>query len=462
MGTYVNDGKITLEGDLIFPKCHNEIGDLLGVPRMNNFGAYNNAICTSENINLWAKDKPFPNDAKNFVTKAAREDARKKGMYGISADFPSHSRNDNVFISKWKLANLSGFWKRIKDFDGYNHAATGGVEILNKDSYSTFLPSTTILLKTETPTNDGVSLEEMLEYFLMDFKSYQWVLIDSYGFIYGLRNFSSYDDLLTNLNSGMYYFSADGFTTSLSEWRNNPSKATPFIPALPSGNLTLGLAGVTDSLPTTSNPYAQNRRLLFNSVELSERRTNQMGISTTFGVSGFNANMIIGSIHDGKAPLYSKVYGGDVLNCCIDDCVFMGFQLYQNQQDSVNYATSNYLEVDIYVNGIPYWSRVPFYNGGDSVSDFAVVKGQYYGSQGKNSGNAWSEGCFYFAPQQLFKAFPDQTEFELKFTIANYMQTFQGLPFATLKLRNTGKYVADITPKANYPTSRNIAFFRYS
>ena len=186
-----------------------------------------------------------------------------------------------------------------------------------------------------------------------------------------------------------------------------------------------------------------------------------MGLTTTFGVSGFNANMLIGSIHDGKSPLYNQ-RSGEYIDCCIDDCVFMGFQIYQNQQDSVQYSSSNYLEVDVYVNGDPYWSRVPFYNGGDSVFNFPVMKGQLYGSQGKNSGNAWSEGCFYFATQQLFKAFPDQTEFELRFTIANHMQTFQGLPFATLRIRNTGKYVSDITPKANYPTSRNIAFLIYS
>lgn len=462
MGRYVNDGKVIFSAELIFPQCHNEIGDLFGVPRMTNIREYNNAICTSKNINLWAKNKPFRYNAEYFNTDAERDAARRMSAYGIAADTTPHDRNSNVFISKWKLADLSGYWKRLKDFKGYNHNATGGVEMLNKDSYSTFSASTSILLKTESPTNDGVSLEDMLEYFVMPIKSYQWVLIDSYGFIYGLRSFSTYEDLLANLNSGDYYFSGDGYTTSLSEWRNNPIKPTPYIPALPSGKLTIGLAGVTDSIPTTSDSYTKNRRLLFNSVNLTETRGNLMGVNTTFGVSGFNANMIIGSIHDGKAPLYSKMYSGEVLNCCVDDCVFMGFQLYQNQQDSVNYALSNYLEVDVYVNGVPYWSRVPFYNGGNSVSDFAVVKGQYYGSKGNNSGNAWSEGCFYFAPQQLFNAFPDQKEFEIQFTIANYMQTFQGLPFAKIKIVNTGKYVSDITPKANYPTSRNIAFYRYS
>ena len=464
MGRYVLDGKVIFEAQTIYNEAVKEIASLVGVGARSDGKIYLSDVCQSKNINLWAKNKPFRYNAEYFNTDSERDAARKESAYGIAVDTQPHDRNSNVFISKWKLADLSGFWKRIKDFKGYNHYATGGVELLNKDSYSTFSPSTVIPLKTETPTNDGVSLEDMLEYFVMPIKSYQWVLIDSFGFIYGLRSFSTYEDLLANLNSGMYYFSADGFTTSLSEWRNNPIKPIPFIPALPSGKLTLGLAGVTDSLPNTSNLYTQNRRLLFNSVELTETRTNLMGLTTdsTFGVSGFNANMIIGSIHDGKAPLYSKVYSGDLLNCCVDDCVFMGFQISQSQKDSVNYALSNYLEVDVYVNGAPYWSRVPFYNGGNSVSDFAVVRGQYHGSQGKNSGNAWSEGCFYFAPQQLFKAFPEQTEFEIQFTIANYMQTFQGLPFAKIKIVNTGKYVSDITPKANYPTSRNIAFDRYS
>ena len=465
MGRYVFDGKVIFEPQSIYNQAVKEIASLVGVGARSDGKIYLPDVCQSKNINIWAKNKPFRYNAEYFNTDAERDAARKESAYGIAVDTTPHDRNSNVFISKWKLADLSGYWKRLKDFKGYNHNATGGVELLNKESYSTFSASTVILLKTETPTNDGISLEEMLEYFVIPIKSYQWVLIDSFGFVYGLRGFSSYEDLLANLNSGEYYFYADGFTTSLSEWRNNPIKPTPFIPALPYGKLTIGLAGVTDSLPSTSNPYTQNRRLLFNSVELTETRGNLMGVNTTFGVSGFNANMIIGSIHDGKAPLYSKMYSGEVLNCCIDDCVFMGFQIYQNQQDSVQYdlLSLNFLEVDVYVNGEPYWSKVPFYNGGDSVSDFKIKieKGQLYGSQGKYSGNAWSEGCFYFSTQQLFKAFPDQTEFDIQFTIANYMQTFQGLPFARMKLVNTGKYVSDITPKANYPTSRNIAFNRY-
>lgn len=461
MGRYVIDGKVIFEPQYIYNQAVKEIASLVGVGARSDGKIYLSDVCQGKGINIWAKNKPFRYNAEYFNTDAERDAARKESAYGIEADTTPHDRNDNVFISKWKLADLSGFRKRIKDFKGYNHNATGGVELLNKDSYSTFSASTVILLKTETPTNDGVSLEEMLEYFVMPIKSYQWVLIDSFGFVYGLRGFSSYENLLANLNSGEYYFYAEEFTPSLSEWRNNPSKPTPFIPALPNGKLTLGLAGVTDSLPSISNPYTQNRRLLFNSVELTETRGNLMGLTTTFGVSGFNANMLIGSIHDGKSPLYNQ-RSGEYIDCCIDDCVFMGFQIYQNLQDSVQYSLSNYLEVDVYVNGAPYWSRVPFYNGGDSVSNFTVLKGQLYGSQGKNSGNAWSEGCFYFATQQLFNAFPEQTEFELRFTIANYMQTFQGLPFATLRIRNTGKYVSDITPKANYPTSRTIAFYRYS
>lgn len=463
MGRYVIDGKVIFEPQTIYNQAVKEIASLVGVGARSDGKIYLSDVCQGKGINIWAKNKPFRYNAEYFNTDSERDAARKESAFGIAVDTQPHDRNNNVFISKWKLADLSGYWKRLKDFKGYNHNATGGVEILNKESYSTFSASTVIPLKTETPTNDGVSLEEMLEYFVMPIKSYQWVLIDSFGFIYGLRSFSTYEDLLANLNSGMYYFSADGFTTSLSEWRNNPIKPTPYIPALPSGKLTIGLAGVTDSIPTTSDPYTKNRRLLFNSVELTERRGNQMGLTTdsTFGVSGFNANMIIGSIHDGKAPLYSKS-AGEYIDCCIDDCIFMGFQLYQNLQESVKYSFSNYLEVDVYVNGTPYWSRVPFYNGGESVADFTLLQGQYYGSQGKNSGNAWSEGCFYFATQQLFEKFPEQEEFIVQFTIANYMQTFQGLPFATLRLRNTGKYVSEITPKANYPTSRNIAFYKYA
>lgn len=463
MGTYVNEGKVTLGEKYNFNEAVKEVASLVGVGAREDGKIHLADVCQGSKINLWAKNKPFRYNAAFFDSDAERDAARRMSAYGIAADTTPHERNANVFINKWKKADLSDYWKRLRDFEGYNHNATGGVEILNKDTYSEFSASTVVLLKTETPTNDGVSLEEMLEYFVMPIKSYQWVLIDSFGFVYGLRSFSTYEDLLANLNSGMRYFYADEFTGSLSEWRKNPSKPTPFIPALPNGKLTLGLAGVTDSLPSISNPYTQNRRLLFNSIELTETRTNLMGINTTFGVSGFNANMLIGSIHDGKSPLYNQ-RSGEYIDCCIDDCVFMGFQIYQNLQDSVQYSLStlNYLEVDVYVNGAPYWSAVPFYNGGDFASDLTVVKGQLHGSQGKNSGNAWSEGCFYFATQQLFKAFPDQTEFELRFTIANFMQKFQGLPFATLRIRNTGKYVSDITPKANYPTSRNITFSKYS
>ena len=461
MGTYVNNGKVTLGSQYNYNVAAAEIASLVGVGKRNDGKLHLADVCTGEYINIWCKKKPFRSSKPFFDTDAERDDARARDMYGISVDAMEHNRNSNVSIAKWKLSDLDGFWKRIRDFEGYNHYATGGIEILNKSSYSVFNSATNVLLKTETPSNDGVSMEEILKYFAMPLKAYQWVLIDSYGFIYGLRSFASYDDLLANLNNGNYYLISGDYLSSLTNWRNNPAKATPYIPAMTNGQLTVGLAGVSDSIPTTDNPYTKNRRLLLNSLELTDKRVNQMGLSTTFGVGGYGANMIIGSIYEGKSPLHSKMYGGDVLECCIDDCIFMGFQIYQNLQDAVTYQITNYLEVDVYVNGSPYWSRVPFYNGGDSIASFAITRGQYYGSQGLNDGNAWSEGCFYFAPQQLFKLFPNQTEFEIQLSIANYMQDFQGLPFAKFTIRNTGKYVSDVQKKANYPTSRNIAWYKY-
>lgn len=461
MGNYVNNGKVTLGSQYNYNVAVSEIASLVGVGKRSDGKLHLADVCTGEYINIWCKRKPFRSSKPFFDTDAERDDARARDMYGISVDTTEHNKNSNVFIAKWKLADLDGFWKRIRDFDGYNHYATGGIEILNKSLYSAFNSSTNILLKTETPSNDGVALEDILEYSTIPFKSYQWVLVDSYGFIYGQRGFASYDELLVNLNSGMHYLVCDNYLTSLSNWRNNPSKIDPFIPATFGGKLTVGLAGVSDDMPTSGNPYTKNKRLLLNSLDLTDSRVNQMGLTTTFGVEGYSANMIIGSIYEGKSPLYSKMYGGNVLECCVDDCIFMGFTIFQNLQNSVTYTMSNYLEVDVYVNGAPYWSRVPFYNGGDSVADIVILKGQSYGTQGKGDGNAWSEGCFYFSPQQLFKLFPNQTDFEIQLSIANYMQDFQGLPFAKFTIRNTGKYVSDVPRKANYPTSRNIAWYKY-
>lgn len=461
MGNYVNNGKVTLGSQYNYNVAASEIANLIGVGRRDDGKLYLADICMGRYINIWAKNKPFRASQPFFDTNAERDEARARDMYGITVSSAPHERNNNVHISQWGKVDLAENWKRIRDFDGYNHNAKGGIEILNKSSYSNFISSTNVLLKTETPTNDGVSMEDILQYFILPIKSYQWVLIDSYGFIYGLRSFASYDDLLANLNSGMSLLVCDNFLTSLTDWRKNPSKATPFIPAMNGGQLTVGLAAVFDSIPTVNNPYTKNQRLLLNSLDLAETRTNLMGLNTTFGIEGYGANMLIGSIYEGKSPLHSKMYGGNVLECCVDDCIFMGFRIYQNLQDAIDYLLTYYLEVDIYVNGFPYWSRVPFYNGGNSYSTFTLAKGQRCGSRGENEGNAWSEGCFFFAPQQLFKLFPNQTDFDIQLTVANYMQDFQGLPFARFTIRNTGKYVSEVEAKANYPTNRNIAWYKY-
>lgn len=456
----VNNGKVTFGSQYDFDSAIKELADLVGVSTRSD-GKLHLADLFWGNINKWSKNKPFLSNVLHFATDTDRDQARREAMYGLAVDVQSHETNDNVFYALWKPADLTGSWKRIRDFDGYNHSATGGIEIRNKSLYSAFNSSTNILLKTETPSNDGVALEDILEFSTIPFKSYQWVLVDSYGFIYGQYGFASYDDLLANLNSGMHYLICDNYLTSLSNWRNNPSKIAPFIPAMTGGKLTVGLAGVSDDMPTSSNPYTKNRRLLLNSLELTDSRVNQMGLSMTFGVRGYGANMIIGSIYEGKAPLYSKMYGGDLLNCCTDDCIFMGFQLYQNLQDTVTYNLSTYLEINVYVNGTPYYSRIPYYNGETLASDFSVVKGQTYGSKGENNGNAWSVGCFYFTTRGLFEMFPDQTELDIQFSVANYMQSFQSLPFARIKIRNTGKSVSEISAKANYPSSRSIAWYKY-
>lgn len=463
MGNYVNNGKVTLGSQYNYNVAASEIANLIGVGRRDDGKLHLADICMGRNINIWAKNKPFRSSQPFFDTNAERDEARARDMYGITVSMAPHERNNNVYISQWGKVDLAENWKRIRDFDGYNHNAKGGIEILNKSSYSDFSSSTNVLLKTETPTNDGVSMGEILQHVTLPIKSYEWVLIDSYGFIYGLRNFESYDDLLAYLNSGMQYLVCDNFLTSWDDWRNNPSplKTTPFIPAMTGGQLTVGLAAVFDSTPTDNNPYTKNQRLLLNSLDLKEKRINFMGLNTTFGIKGYGANMLIGSIYEGKSPLHSKMYGDNALECCVDDCIFMGVQIYQNLHDAIDYDLTNYLEVDIYVNGSPYYSRVQFYNGGNSSSTFTLAKDQLCGSRGENKGNAWSEGCFFFAPQQLFNRFQDQTDFVIQLTVANYMQNFQGLPFVKFTIRNTGKRVSEVEAKANYPLNRNIAWNIY-
>jgi hypothetical protein len=340
------------------------------------------------------------------------------------------------------------------DFNGYNHYAQGGVEIANKSQYGV---TSNIELKTEQASADGVSLAELLEYFPATFKSYQWTLIDPWGFIHFLQRYNSYDELFSKLNNSSYLtiVNIDDYRKTMSDWTQNVNKPIPFIPAYNGGQWIVSLAGITDSL-LSSKPLI-NQRVLFNPFKLTDNRATQMGITTTLGISGYNANMIVGSIYQGKAPLYSLMYGDDaVLNCCVNDSIYLGFKIYQNLQDYFVYNPlylEQTLEATIWVNGKKYSQRLFYYNGGTTASTISMLKGQLYGSGGVNSGNAWSEGTFFFNTSGFFSAFPNQTDLQITISVAMFGQTFQGVPFISFTIRNTGKYVSDITPQANH-TSR--------
>ena len=135
MGTYVNNGKVTLGNQYNYSVAASEIASLVGVGRRSDGKLYLADICQAENINRWAKNKPFRYAALNFTSAEARNNARRSVNQSI--DFSTAKVgtkfNANALKEKYESTDIHNGWEylkpeggvaspnRLRDLDGYRH-----------------------------------------------------------------------------------------------------------------------------------------------------------------------------------------------------------------------------------------------------------------------------------------------------------------------------------------------------
>ena len=91
-------------------KLLKDLGGLLGVGPRSDGRYYLSDMCQARGINKWAKFKPLKGGPVSNLSEADRIGLRQ----GLYLDSNYYFQYDRV---------VSGYWSRIRDFDGYNDAA---------------------------------------------------------------------------------------------------------------------------------------------------------------------------------------------------------------------------------------------------------------------------------------------------------------------------------------------------
>ena len=123
-----------------------QLGGILGVGRRSDGKFYLADMCTASSINQWAYKKPIKANTQANLTDAERLQA-KHGLVQNSSTF--YIEYDRV---------TSGWWKRLRDFNGYNHAATPPIRdtsAFNKTLSFSGGSSGQIVLNTNAFANPG-------------------------------------------------------------------------------------------------------------------------------------------------------------------------------------------------------------------------------------------------------------------------------------------------------------------
>ena len=126
MGNYVNNGVVTLVGNVDYDDAVREIATLVGVGRRDDGDKYAGRfvladVCTSKGINMWALYKP---------DRGSRNGSPSDVNWGLYVPTFGHQEIWNVADSQrhFKHEAPRGFaygeYARLKDFNRYNHYAS--------------------------------------------------------------------------------------------------------------------------------------------------------------------------------------------------------------------------------------------------------------------------------------------------------------------------------------------------
>ena len=397
-------------------------------------------ICVSRSANLWARYKSFPDQAY-YSTDEERERRRSIMFYGIR--IIEYNLDGNSTIKSLQFSRnlpLDGYtppyYKRIRDWNGYDHSAKSGILLKQHDTASS---NDTIVLETNPSTGDNVTMYDLLEKY--DYDSYKWMYVDWFGFEHNLSGIYTKDALLS------YLF---GNSTKLSV-----NLDQRFHSASDGGYMSLDYVPPKDTINAKSYlgvvgwEYASEKMML-NTLSFFSSMMNPAPVS----IDGWCPDMLIGTAARGKGYLRDNIYTGINIQCASDDFLFMGFTLKNISNEQF---TMNRVKIYLWQGGTVFPKSLPIsvYNKGD-FNTALVPKGAPIGVSHPSDSitTAWAQGMFYIRLDKIwnhlvngsgyFAIVYEQTE---KLPYTRQLLT----PYVLLTLTNTNKLVSSYDKKALLP-----------
>lgn len=425
-----------------------EVAQCLEDYRVNSKGQRDvGMLCTSPNINPWAKFKPFYSTYPAFASDTVRENARRGVYYGTMPSIDKCPDNDTIDINSDYVIDprIPLGYKRLLDFDGYSHAAVDGVNIKNADLYSI---SSEIILDVNPATGDNLSVVDFMKVADAEsaFDRFAWVLINPWGFWYSLKSFSTLADVESYVNaiSGKSVLYIDDYREALSTWYQN-GILNSYSPPRQNHEWVVGFAGIKDtSTPTVNFPYGGMRLRLFNALRFTDKKSNSSNI--LLRLSGLTPNTVIGSVAGGKYHVYDTHYADTVIDCCQNDLLFLGITVDNNSSYDYTYGFSTIstdktfkLDVVIRTSAGTYYASVIQLN----TQTTTVPSGTTKGSTGEVNGQNWSDGMFCVSLVNIWSLIGDTEEFYL--TVNHNMASAMVCPYVKIRLRNNGRVLSDLS-----------------
>lgn len=440
MGKYVNNGIVSIPAEHKFGSIEDilvELGALLGVGARSNGRRY---VADMEwgNVNKWAKQKWIYDSTPMFETDSERFTARYNDNFGLSASASLLTNNAYVSLVSWSRKRLpADYPKRIHDMDGYNHYAKDGVNIKGASSATI---TTTLTLQTEAEEGDNYTLRDAITH-LYDHTYFQWVLIDAFGFIHELHtNRYSQSEILDYLYGTSTKLTVRVQDFAVSTYNRYDAIAAPSsILGFVTPKWTLGLMAWTNS----------SERFILNPVQFPDLRIHSAPITVT----GFTANMTIGTAYMGRTTLRSHLYDGTQIQCCSDDYLFMGFVVKNVGTSAFNMSKLRLLFITNVSSVRPYATNVAIYN--QSIFNYSLPVNGTLGSGG-GIATAWANGMMFIRTTNLWSISPQG--FAALAYVGSSTNIILLTPYIPLALINKNVTVASIADnlKATLPDVKPV------
>lgn len=121
MGTYVNDGKVSLDSNYNYSEAVKEIASLIRVGTREDGRYYLADLCASQTINNDSLFRPYEVGEPTITNfKSGGPD----GLYGYIIPKTNDNNVKSLWSKTWHSKELPTTWKILNMFDGYDHNAS--------------------------------------------------------------------------------------------------------------------------------------------------------------------------------------------------------------------------------------------------------------------------------------------------------------------------------------------------